>query len=50
MNLHREGKDVCLWAIGSMVQSALQAADKRAIIARKGYLMDCFITCLVLRV
>ena len=30
--------------------SALQAADKRAIIARKGYLMDCFITCLALRV
>ncbi len=26
----REGKDVCLWAIGSMVQSALQAADKLA--------------------
>ena len=25
-----EGKDVCLWAIGSMVQSALQAADKLA--------------------
>ncbi len=23
----REGKDVCLWAIGSMVQTALQAAD-----------------------
>lgn len=26
----REGKDVCLWAIGSMVQTALQAADKLA--------------------
>ena len=26
----REGKDVCLWAIGSMVQSALLAADKLA--------------------
>lgn len=26
----REGKNVCLWAIGSMVQSALQAADKLA--------------------
>ena len=26
----REGKDVCLWAIGSMVQSALQAAEKLA--------------------
>ena len=26
----REGKDVCLWAIGSMVQSALRAADKLA--------------------
>lgn len=26
----REGKDVCLWAIGSMVQSALQAVDKLA--------------------
>lgn len=26
----REGKDVCLWAIGSMVQSALQAADTLA--------------------
>ena len=26
----REGKDVCLWAIGSMVQRALQAADKLA--------------------
>ena len=26
----RDGKDVCLWAIGSMVQSALQAADKLA--------------------
>ena len=26
----REGNDVCLWAIGSMVQSALQAADKLA--------------------
>ena len=24
----REGKDVCLWAIGSMVQSALQVAEK----------------------
>ena len=26
----REGKDVCLWAIGSMVQSALQVAAKLA--------------------
>lgn len=26
----REGKDVCLWGIGSMVQTALQAADKLA--------------------
>lgn len=26
----RDGKDVCLWAIGSMVQTALQAADKLA--------------------
>ena len=26
----REGKDVCLWAIGSMVQTALQAANKLA--------------------
>ena len=26
----REGSDVCLWAIGSMVQSAMQAADKLA--------------------
>ena len=26
----RDGKDVCLWAIGSMVQSALMAADKLA--------------------
>ena len=26
----RDGKDVCLWAIGSMVQTALQVADKLA--------------------